>query len=161
MQLDVFSPSLGDRAVMPTRHTADGANTSPSVVWRHAPARAVEMVIIMEDLDAGQTQPWVHWVVFGIDPSLGGIPPGLPSKGVIESGLGVRHGCNSWSRDNIGYRGPAPSEFEPPHRYRLSLYALAAPTDLPPGASATEVRDAMAGDILAHASLERRYGRRT
>ncbi|HET7776743.1 MAG TPA: YbhB/YbcL family Raf kinase inhibitor-like protein [Azospira sp.] len=119
-----------------------------------------------------------HWVLFDLPAELREIrageysaevtPRGKPGPGTAH---GARHGINDFtgwfasdhdmSGDYYGYDGPCPPwNDELRHRYIFTLYALDSPLE-PGGASGTftgaEVRQAMAGKILAQASLTGTY----
>ena len=61
--------------------------------------------------------------------------------------------------DYYGYDGPCPPWNDAlPHRYVFTLYALDVPRlDVPHRFSGADVRSAMAGHILAQASVTGRY----
>jgi Raf kinase inhibitor-like YbhB/YbcL family protein len=105
----------------------------------------------MDDPDA-PAGTWVHWVLFNLPGTETGLREGqshaLP-KGTLE-------GKNSWGRR--GYRGPCPPSGT--HRYCFRLYALDAPLDLTPGATAAELVAAASGRVLAECVLTGRYTRR-
>ena len=110
--------------------------------------------LILDDPDAPPGL-WIHWVLFNLPPEL---PAGFPPHGQLENGSlhGACWGVESFSRR--GHAGPLPPP-GPAHRYRFRLSALDAPLPLPPGATAAEVRAAMADHILAEAELVGRYQR--
>jgi Raf kinase inhibitor-like YbhB/YbcL family protein len=138
------SPALG--ATVPRRFTCDGAGTSPPLRWSGAPAKAAELVLVVQDPDApGGT--FVHWTGFGI--------PAAPS-GTIPAGAHLRSGRNSTGHS--GWTPPCPPRGDAPHRYEFSLYALAEPSGLAVGAEPVDVRDALTG-ALARGTLTARYGR--
>jgi hypothetical protein len=64
-------------------------------------------------------------------------------------------GTNSWGR--TGYGGPCPPSGT--HRYYFTVYSLDTSLGLSPGADKAEVLEALAGHILAEATLMGRYGR--
>jgi hypothetical protein len=138
------SPALG--ATIPRRFSCDGAGGSPPLRWSGAPANARELVLVVQDPDApGGT--FVHWTAFGIQPA--------PS-GEIPAGAHPRSGRNSAGR--TGWTPPCPPGGDKPHRYEFALYALRKPSGLRAGASAADVRAALAG-ALARGSFTATYGR--
>jgi Raf kinase inhibitor-like YbhB/YbcL family protein len=79
---------------------------------------------------------------------------GVPPSDTL--GNGAKQGKNDFG--NIGYGGPAPPKGKP-HRYFFKLYALDMAVDLPPGATKTQLLDAMKGHIVAEGQLVGSYGR--
>jgi Raf kinase inhibitor-like YbhB/YbcL family protein len=147
----------GDR--IPRRHTGDGPDVSPQLAWSDAPSDAVELALIVDDPDAPRTEPWVHWVAYGIPPDLRELPEGIPRHPTPGSPAGLQQGVSSFSEDRIGYRGPAPPEGHGPHHYRFTLHALDRPLGLAPGAGKQELLEAMDGHVLATATLTGVYER--
>jgi Raf kinase inhibitor-like YbhB/YbcL family protein len=150
------SPAFREGEWMPRIHTGEGRDRPPALEWRGAPEQTRSFVLILDDPDA-PAGVWVHWVLFDIPADVHGLPEGLPPLPRLENG--ARHGrcwgVTSFSRH--GYQGPKPPP-GPPHRYRFTLTALDRTLDLPAGATAAEVDEAMAGHQLATATLTALYG---
>jgi hypothetical protein len=142
--ITLSSPAVG--ATVPRRFTCAGAGASPPLRWSGAPARARELVLVVQDPDApGGT--FVHWTAFGIRAA---------TSGQIPAGAHPRSGRNSTG--HTGWTPPCPPKGDTPHRYEFSLYALPKPSGLAAGASAAGVRAALAG-ALARGQFTARYGR--
>ncbi|MGC9260454.1 MAG: YbhB/YbcL family Raf kinase inhibitor-like protein [Phycisphaerae bacterium] len=153
--MTITSPALQNHAAMPKRFTADGRNISPPLAWRNVPKSTVSLVLVMVDPDAPGPQLFLHWIVINIPPTARGLTADLPHTKRIKNMPSVRQGENSFGK--TGYDGPAPP-VGPPHHYRIILYALSrkllfAPDCLPC------LHHAMAGYILARATLHVHYGR--
>jgi Raf kinase inhibitor-like YbhB/YbcL family protein len=140
-------------ATIPRQHTCDGADQSPALSWTDAPPGARSLALIVEDPDA-PSGTFVHWVLFNLPLEPATIPPGVSHQTVLDTG--ARQGRNDFRR--VGYGGPCPPR-GPAHRYFFRLYALDAPLDLTPGATASEVRAAAQGHTLGQAELMGSYGR--
>jgi Raf kinase inhibitor-like YbhB/YbcL family protein len=153
------SPAFAEGGTIPRRHTADGADVSPALTWSEEPAGTVELALIVDDPDAPTPEPWVHWVAYRIAPGRFELPEGIPRKPTPGAPPGMMQGVNSFSGDNIGFRGPAPPRGGGVHRYRFTLHALDGALDLAAGASKEEVLRAMDGRILATARLTGTYER--
>ena len=117
-----------------------------------------------------------HWVLIDLPPDTPAIVRGEFSDGVTPRGKpgpqaprGARQGINDYTGwfagdkemagNYFGYDGPCPPwNDELPHHYVFSLYALAVPR-LPTAGVFTgaDVRRAMAGHVLAEASVTGRY----
>ena len=84
----------------------------------------------------------------------------LPRVAAPTEPSGVRQGVNSWTEDNVGFRGPMPPPGSGQHRYFFRLYALDIQLDFsdkPP--TRDQVRRAMRGHVFGEASLMVTYER--
>jgi hypothetical protein len=148
------STAFANGVRIPAKYTADGENFSPLLTWTAPPAGTKELVLICEDPDApGGT--FTHWVVYGLSPQATSLPEALPPAKSMTTPVFLQ-GVNDFGK--LGYSGPAPPP-GPPHRYQFTLYAVSAPTGLPPGAPQAQVLRALEGKVLAQTSLEGNYGR--
>jgi Raf kinase inhibitor-like YbhB/YbcL family protein len=141
--LTLTSPAFPDEGRMPDRFTLDGGNVSPPLVWTGVPEDAVELVLMCEDEDV-KAEPFLHWLVTGIDPSSSGVGEGeVPPSG------------QEWTNDfgKVGWGGPQPPAGEEPHRYFFRLYALPAPAELPEDPKVDDVRESLLDETLACAVL--------
>jgi Raf kinase inhibitor-like YbhB/YbcL family protein len=144
--LTIESPAFGLNEPIPEKHTGDGEDVSPPLVFENAPEGTVELALVCDDPDAPTPEPWVHWVIYKIPADAGGLPEGASGK----TGAALE-GRNSWPADNLGYRGPKPPSGT--HRYFFRLYALDAPVDLEAGATKDELLAAIEGHVLAETVL--------
>jgi Raf kinase inhibitor-like YbhB/YbcL family protein len=146
MAITISSTAFTDGATIPRRYTCDGANVSPPLRFAGVPSGARELALLVEDPDApGGT--FVHWVAWGLDPSNPTLQEGATPPGSGTNGFGRR-----------GYGGPCPPRGAP-HRYIFTVYALSKRLDLPAGASADQLRRAVADAVIAEGRLIGRYGR--
>jgi Raf kinase inhibitor-like YbhB/YbcL family protein len=143
--MQVTSAAFEHEGLVPQRFTCDGSDVSLPLSIADVPAEAVSLALVMDDPDAPRGT-WDHWVAFDI-PVVTDIPEDVGSLGT--------GGKNSWGR--VGYGGPCPPGGT--HRYFTTVYALDAELGLAAGATKTEVLEAMAGHVLAEATLMGRYGR--
>jgi Raf kinase inhibitor-like YbhB/YbcL family protein len=132
---------------IPQKYTCEGGDTAPPLTWSGVPDQTKTLALIVDDPDAPDPEApkmtWVHWVLFDIPKSAGGLPEGgkpLPD--------GARDGKNDWKR--TGYGGPCPPIGR--HRYFFKLYALDTQLALK-DATKSELEAAMKGHILAQAEL--------
>jgi hypothetical protein len=157
--MKLTSPSFDDGDRIPVRHTDDGDDLSVPLAWTDPPDGTVELVLVVDDPDAPRPEPWVHWLLYHIPPERRSLDEGLPRAERPVEPAGVVQGRNSWSIDNLGYRGPAPPQGHGEHRYRFTLYALDDRLDLPPGRDFDALRAAMDGHVIATARLSGVYER--
>jgi len=150
MSLTITSTAFAPGAEIPTVYTCEGSDVSPPLAWSGAPANTKCFALVVDDPDApdpaAPRMTWVHWVVYAIPASAGGLPEAVKSAALPA---GTREGVNDWHR--TGYGGPCPPMGR--HRYFHKLYAL--DTVLPdlkrPDKAALE--KAMRGHLLAEAVL--------
>jgi len=121
MSLVLTSPAFLDQGDIPARHTCEGSDASPALDWRGVPAAARSLALIVDDPDApdpaAPKTTWVHWLLYNLPPTAGGLPQGVARAALPP---GTREGRNDWQR--TGYGGPCPPVGR--HRYFHKLYAL-------------------------------------
>jgi Raf kinase inhibitor-like YbhB/YbcL family protein len=98
---------------IPSKYTCDGMGLSPPLAWSGVPDDARSLAILVDDPDASD-QPFLHWLVTDVPPSVRALDEGgaLPHESQIgETDAGT-----------ASYYGPCPTSGR--HRYRFHLYAL-------------------------------------
>ena len=126
MALSLASPAFAHNGLIPSRHTCDGADLSPPLVFSGVPAGAASLVLVCDDPDA-VSGVWDHFLIFDLSPATPGLPEGLPAMDAYPDGSAS--GKNSWGR--TGYGGPCPPSGT--HRYVFTLYALGRQAAAPSG----------------------------
>lgn len=152
MTVTLTSRAFDSGAMIPARHTCDGEDLSPPLVWSGVPGGTKSLALVVDAPDAAGA--WVHWVLYGLAAERRELPEGVPPEETVLGG--ARHGRNDFQR--VGYGGPCP----PPdgaHRYHFTLYAVDGSIDLPPGATKAELLDAIQGRVLGGGRLVGRYRR--
>jgi len=158
-KLAVESPVLKPDRPIPRDYTPDGRNVSPPLTWSNAPAATREYALILEDPDAGNPPPYVHWVIYKIPATAKGLPENVPidpSTAMPAEITGAIQGANGFRRSI--YRGPAPPPGGP-HHYHFIVYALDQPLNVKPGLTRQELLDAMKGHIIGQGELVATYAR--
>lgn len=157
MALAISSPAFQAEGAIPKKHTCDGEDLSPALMWTGVPEGTKSLALIMDDPDA-PPGTWVHWVLYDLPAEAPGLPEGVPKEEKLESGAthGICWGVAEFSR--VGYYGPCPPPGSP-HRYYFKLYALDTKLGLPPRATKDDVLKAMEGHTLAEGELMGTYGR--
>jgi len=139
---------------IPMRFAKEGENRSPALRITGAPPGTRELVLLCEDPDAPMLRPFVHWMVYGIQPA-----PEI----VFAEGAGNTREPSSYAQGEngdkqIGYTGAAPPPGHGVHHYYFQVFALDAPLFL-----AEPTRDdlvtAMEGHVLAKGELMGTYER--
>lgn len=158
-QLVLKSDAFQDGGEIPTKHSCEGEDVSPSLRWSGLPEGTQSLVLIVDDPDApdpaAPRMVWDHWILYNLPPEAGGL-----DEAVAKEHLPARcgEGINSWGQ--TGYGGPCPPIGR--HRYFHRLYALDSwlPEDL-----GTPTKDAlllaMEDHILAHTELVGTYCKRS
>ena len=157
VQLAITSPAFQDGQRIPDRYARHGANVSPALNWSQLPMDTASIVLFCEDPDAPQLDPFTHWVIFNIPPSLAGLPGGISQGPQPAEVPGAAQGVNDF--DGVGYDGPSPPAGHGHHRYRFQIHALDTMLSLPPGVSKLAVRQAMDGHVLGKGVLSGTYSR--
>jgi Raf kinase inhibitor-like YbhB/YbcL family protein len=140
--LTLASPAFADGNPIPREHTCRGADMSPVLAWQGVPAGTAALVLFVDDPDG---RDWVHWSVLDLPGADGGL-----QRGVSPTADPPQQGRNDFGR--VGYGGPCPPSGN--HRYRFTLYALAAPLALTGHPDGATVRAALAkAAILAQVTL--------
>jgi Raf kinase inhibitor-like YbhB/YbcL family protein len=150
MALTLTSPAFPHNGAIPQHYTCQGADESPPLEWKGAPAATKSLALIVDDPDAPDPKAprmtWVHWVLYNIPPTATSMKQAIKTS---ELPADTREGSNDWKR--TGYGGPCPPIGR--HRYFHKLYAL--DTVLPdlrnPNKAALE--RAMRGHVIAQAEL--------
>lgn len=144
----VRSDSFPNDGALPLSATSDGSGTAPHLEWLGVPASARSVAVIVEDPDAPFPRPFVHWLVYGLDPSVS----------VLDGAHVAGHeGKNSMM--TIGFSPAAPPPGHGPHRYHFQVFALDRTIDLEPGAGRSALLAEMRGHVVAWGELVGTYER--
>jgi Raf kinase inhibitor-like YbhB/YbcL family protein len=145
--MHIYSPAFLENGYIPSKYTCDGENVSPPVHIHGVSAKAVSLVLVVEDPDA-RGGDWVHWTVWNMDAATRVISENSVPEGAVEGDTDFE--LPAWA-------GPCPREGV--HRYVFRLYALDIRLDLPSRATKQELARAMQGHILDQSQLVGLYGR--
>ncbi len=159
MTIQVTSTAFTEGQPIPKKYTGDGSDVSPPLAWSNLPAGTQELVLICDDPDAPSDEPWVHWVIYRIPATLGGLPEGIARDARLKNPRGILQGQNSWPKGNIGYLGPKPPPGHGLHHYHFKLYALEAHLQAEPGLDKKAVLAEIKGHILGQGELVGTYQR--
>ncbi len=151
--MQVQSSAFTEGQRIPKQFTCEGEDISPPLTWSAPPSETKSLVLICDDPDAPMGT-WVHWVVYGLPPSVTSLPQSVPTREDVLGG--GKQGRNDFGK--IGYGGPCPPPGTP-HRYFFKLYAVDMELALGRGAAKEDVMKAIQGHILAEGQLMGKYGR--
>ena len=155
----VESPTMSTGQMMPRDYSPDGRNVSPPLTWRALPEGTRQLAVICQDHGAGNPPPWVHWIIYNIPATAGGLPEGIPfdPADAMPAGLeGAAQGSNGWGLPM--YRGPAPPGGTV-HHYDFAVFALDAELDLPAGLTRAELLEAIDGHVIGQGNMVPIYRR--
>jgi Raf kinase inhibitor-like YbhB/YbcL family protein len=143
----ITSPAFTDGQPIPTEFTCDGENASPPLAWQDALDDTKQLALIVDDPDAPSGN-FVHWVMWGFGPGDGQVAKGAIPSNAVE-------GKNGGGGE--GYTGPCPPSGV--HHYEFQLFALSDAPDVQAGATAQQLRDAIADITIAQVTLTGTYQR--
>lgn len=146
----VTSDAFANGNPLPLDATADGDGTPPHLEWLGVPRTARSVVLVVEDPDAPFPRPFVHWLVYDIDP--------LVSAFDFRHGIPGREGKNSMMK--VGFTPAAPPPGHGPHRYHFQVFAVNEVLGLEEGAGRTALLAAMRGHVVGWGELVGTYERR-
>lgn len=154
MTLTLTSEAFTAGGEIPSQYTCQGDDSSPPLQWSGVPEQARSLVLIVDDPDApdpaAPRMTWVHWVLYNLPATAGGLPAGVSSA---DLPAGSEEGVNDWKRP--GYGGPCPPVGR--HRYFHKLYALDTRLEGLKRPTKAAVEAAMQGHIIAQSELVGHY----
>lgn len=132
-------------------YTCDGADISPPLSWGGVPEGTVEIAVAMVDDSAvSDGQPFVHWVIGGLDPAEIAVAEGDVPPGAVQA-------LNFFGE--VGYNGPCPPPGDSPHLYRLTAYALNTALEVADGTLANEFLESVEIVTIGSTDLNGTYQR--
>lgn len=146
-KLTVKSAAFVNGGRLPGKYSDYEQKFSPPLEWQQAPAETKAIAVVMEDPDAKEPRPFVHWLLYNVPSSVTGLPEAVPNSPRLPEVGGALQGRNS--RGSIGYTGPHPPPPDPPHHYHFEVFALDGPLQLDPMAAREQLLDAMVPHVLA------------
>lgn len=135
-------------------YSAYGDGRSPALRWTAMP-EAESFALIVEDPDAPQGGPVLHWAIWNIPGVFDALPSGIRIAPFIDEFGGMAQGRNQHGQH--GYMGPRPPADDGPHRYHFQLFALDRRLGLAPYASLEALVKELKGSTIASADLVGTY----
>jgi Raf kinase inhibitor-like YbhB/YbcL family protein len=133
---------------------AGGKNLSLPLAWSGAPAGTKSFALSIVDPHP-VAHNWVHWLVVNIPGDATSLAEGASGRKMPPGAMELK---NSWGE--LSYGGPQPPKGTGDHPYVVTLYALSMPKlEVKPNAGLAEMKQAMAGKVLATATITGYYGR--
>jgi len=147
--IEVRSVAFEPGVPLPISCTIDGVGAPPPLSFAEVPDGTQSLVVLCEDPDAPQLEPFVHWVVYGI--------PNTASAVDAQTQHDYRIGQNS--KAEPGYTPAAPPPGHGLHHYHFQVFALDVTLELAAGAKREELLDTMTGHVLAWGEIVGTYER--
>jgi hypothetical protein len=157
MPILLDSPTFRHGEPIPSPHTGEGADVSPALRWSGLPEGTRALALVCDDPDAPRAEPWVHWVLYGLAPTIGGLPEGLARTATVSDPPARQGPTDSGP---AGYRGPMPPRGHGRHRYFFRLYALKEALELPPGLDKARLLAAIRPHVIGEGELMGTYERK-
>jgi Raf kinase inhibitor-like YbhB/YbcL family protein len=148
-KLELTSPWFEDGGPLPERASSEGEGLPPPLSWSEPPPETRELVLIVEDPDAPKPEPFVHWLVYDINPRARSLD--------AEGAKHAREGQNSLLRN--GFAPAAPPRGHGLHHYHFQLFALDAPLALDKGEGKTRLVSHMENHVIGFGELVGTYER--
>ena len=148
-EISVHSVAFEPGAALPISCTVDGVGAPPAISFDGVPEAAKSVVVLCEDPDAPQLEPFVHWLVYGIPGSAGSVDAQTQKEYLI--------GTNG--KSEVGYTPAAPPPGHGLHHYHFQVFALSVPLDLTAGADREALLEAMTGHVLSWGEIVGTYER--
>ena len=140
--LKLTSTAFHHHERIPDRHSSDGEDVSPELMWSGAPDGTQAFAIVVHDPDAPLVDGFTHWVAYGIPGDANMLP---------EGGGDAVQGVNSMGK--TGFNGPAPPAGHGTHHYYFWIYALDEDLDLAPGLDRRALLEAIEDHVIEQARL--------
>ena len=153
-EIVLTSPAIDADGWLSIDHAQAGDETAPALSWS-GPLEVVSWALVVEDPDAPQDQPVLHWLMWNIPGAWTSLPAGLDKVPHPEGGHGLVQGLNSHGRP--GWLGMAPPVGHGPHRYWFQLFGLDRHLDLAEDIPLVEFVNVLKGATMARGELVGRF----
>jgi Raf kinase inhibitor-like YbhB/YbcL family protein len=129
-------------------------NRSPPLQWTNVPD-VKAWAIIVEDPDAPQQHPFVHWMIWNIQGEITSLPEGLPQNDFLVTPQGGIQGRNGMG--GHGWFGPRPPAGHGVHHYYIQVFALDDLLPMGPETPLVELLHALKGHTIAKGEMVATY----
>lgn len=155
-KIKVTSADFQAGDAIPYTYSDYGDRISPQLSIAGVPAEAKTLVLLMEDPDAVEPKPFIHWVLFNLPASTTSLRRAVPNEMQLIEFDRTPQGLNS--RGSIGYMGPRPPYKDTfAHHYHFQVFALDRRLNLPPSVDRTTLLQAMRDHVIAAGELVGTY----
>jgi Raf kinase inhibitor-like YbhB/YbcL family protein len=149
--IKVESPAFANGEEIPHAHSDYSDGLSPALTWDNVPTSTRSFAIVVEDPDARQNAPFVHWLLYNLPGDVRELPESIPPDSPLTEFGGALQGRTT--NGVIGYFGPRPPTEDKPHHYHFQVFCLDSYLDVGSGIDKDQLIRAMAGHVLAKGEL--------
>lgn len=153
--LSLSSSAFLNGKEIPLRHagTGTGDNVSPPLEWSAVPVQAVELALVIENLNARRTWPPdpIPLIATGISPSISGFAEGDLSSGAIPAAIPTFGMC---AFGHTGYYGPIGFPNHRAHQLVFQLFALDTRLNWQRPPTRNALLKAIRGHVVARGRLD-------
>jgi Raf kinase inhibitor-like YbhB/YbcL family protein len=146
-RLTIQSSAFRDGQPLPQTFSDYGDKVSPPLRWSGVPPAARALVLMMEDPDAAEPKPFVHWLLYNLPVDQTALEESVSPLPRLPQYHGALQGRNS--KGSIGYAGPHPPKTDRAHHYHIELFALDEVLTLAPSVDRDQLLTAMSGHVIA------------
>jgi Raf kinase inhibitor-like YbhB/YbcL family protein len=150
----VFCPVQEADGRLPDRYSGYHDNISPPLSWTSVPD-VKAWAIVVEDPDAPQETPFVHWMAWNIQGELTAIPEDIGANAQPLTPQGMVQGRNGMG--GHGWFGPRPPVGHGVHRYYFQVFALSETIEMGPETPLENLVNALKARTLAKGEMMATY----
>lgn len=143
-QLQLSTPSTSDNGTLPITYSCRGANINPQLTIANVPPSTKELVLVMRQDEASQSDSKIHWTAWNIPPDTTTISENDTTPTFVQ-------GVTDFGKS--GYEGPCPMTKTGTHSYIFELFALNDQVNLDANASNDMLINAMNGKVVTKTQL--------
>lgn len=141
----LLSPDFRDGRPLPASsegsNNCTGKNIAPSFFWKNAPAQTSSFALLMNDVDAGVSGGFHHWITYNIP----------ATAHTLHGNAPFTQGTNGAGSQT--YIGPCPPATGQIHHYIFTLYALNVDQIQPAGLTYEGVLQAISGKVAGATAI--------
>ena len=152
--ITLTTTSQGADGRLADQHSAYHDNLSPPLRWSNVPD-VKAWAIVVEDPDAPQEHPFIHWMIWNIEGGITHLDQGLPNAQFLETPQAAIQGKNGMG--GYGYFGPRPPAGHGLHHYYFQIFALDDFLEMGPDTPLPELLNALKGHTLAKGEMMATY----
>ena len=139
---------------LPDRHSAYHDNISPPLNWSDVPD-VKAWAIVVEDPDAPQEAPFIHWMIWNIRGETTALPEGIGNQPRLTTPQDAIQGKNG--KGGYGWFGPRPPAGHGVHRYYFQVFALNDTIEMGPDTELKELWNALKARTIAQGEMMATY----
>ncbi|MDB5419558.1 MAG: phospholipid-binding protein [Phenylobacterium sp.] len=152
--ITVTSSAQGPDGRLADSYSAYHDNLSPPLRWSDVPD-VKAWALIVEDPDAPQDLPFLHWMIWNIEGGVRALPQGLPNTPRLMTPQGAIQGRNDMG--GHGWFGPRPPPGHGVHHYYFQVFALDDVLAMDEHTPLNELLNALKGHTIAKGEMVATY----